>query len=88
MISTLGCPYFAALGSRAPRALREMFPGAQRKARDLLGKLLVWDPRMRVSAEQALRHPYLNKYHDPEDEPVCSPTFDFSFEQQVEISIC
>ena len=45
-------------------------------ALDLLSKMLVFDPRQRCSVEEALRHPFLQRYHDPEDEPVCAP-FDF-----------
>ncbi len=35
---------------------------------DLLKKLLVLDPDRRLTAEQALAHPYVGKYSDPEDE--------------------
>ncbi|KAG8697057.1 Mitogen-activated protein kinase, partial [Ceratobasidium sp. 394] len=30
----------------------------------------------------ALAHPYLAVWHDPNDEPVCSSTFDFGFEDE------
>ena len=32
--------------------------------------MLVFDPKKRVRAEQALAHPYLAPYHDPTDEPA------------------
>jgi mitogen-activated protein kinase 1/3 len=39
------------------------------------------DPRKRLTVEQCLSHPYLDAYHDPEDEPSCPPLdpsfFDF-----------
>jgi serine/threonine protein kinase len=39
------------------------------------------DPRKRFTVEQCLTHPYLDSYHDPEDEPSCAPLdpsfFDF-----------
>jgi mitogen-activated protein kinase 7 len=44
-----------------------------------LEKLLDFDPARRLTVEQALQHPYLETYHDPEDEPTHS-AFDFAFE--------
>jgi hypothetical protein len=41
--------------------------------------MLVFDPKKRVRAEQALAHPYLAPYHDPSDEPVAEEKFDWSF---------
>lgn len=35
---------------------------------DLLNKLLEFDPAKRITVEQALEHPYLNAYHDADDE--------------------
>ena len=49
------------------------------KAIDLLEKMLVFDPRKRIRAGEALAHPYLAPYHDPTDEPVAEEKFDWSF---------
>lgn len=46
---------------------------------DLLEKMLVFDPRLRVRAGDALAHEYLAPYHDPSDEPVADEKFDWSF---------
>ncbi len=46
---------------------------------DLLEKMLVFDPRMRVRAGDGLAHEYLAPYHDPSDEPVAEEKFDWSF---------
>ena len=48
-------------------------------ALDLLEKMLVFDPRTRITAAQALSHPYLAPYHDPTDEPEADEPFDWSF---------
>jgi len=51
----------------------------QGTAIDLLEKMLVFDPRKRVRAGDALAHEYLSPYHDPTDEPVAEEKFDWSF---------
>jgi p38 MAP kinase len=38
----------------------------------------VWDPSQRISAAEALLHPYTSLYHDPEDEPVAGAPFDWA----------
>lgn len=48
-------------------------------ALDLLEKMLVFDPRTRITAAEALSHPYLAPYHDPTDEPEADEPFDWSF---------
>lgn len=70
------------LGNKEPLAWSSLFPKASKKALSLLSKMLILDPRKRVSVTDALSHPYLNKYHDPDDEPICVPTFNFDFEKQ------
>ena len=40
-------------------------------ALDLLDKMLAFNPHRRITVEQALAHPYLEQYYDPDDE-VCS----------------
>jgi len=34
---------------------------------------LTFDPKKRISVEMTLCHPYLEAYHDPDDEPVAPP---------------
>jgi p38 MAP kinase len=43
--------------------------------------MLDLDPDRRITAEQALAHPYLQQYADPSDEPSSAP-YDQSFEEQ------
>lgn len=40
------------------------------QAIDLLKRMLVFNPLKRITAEQALEHPYFAKLHDPSEEPV------------------
>ncbi|KAJ3051864.1 Mitogen-activated protein kinase [Rhizophlyctis rosea] len=67
--------------SRRPKIpLEKIFPDANPLGLDLLDKLLAFDPRERITAEEALLHPYLEAYHHPDDEPAHPELFDFSFE--------
>jgi len=43
--------------------------------------MLNLDPDLRITAEQALAHPYMQQYADAADEPT-SPPYDQSFEEQ------
>lgn len=45
----------------------------------MLESMLVFAPKTRITAAQALAHPYLAPYHDPSDEPVAEEKFDWSF---------
>ena len=62
---------------RVPFATK--FPSADPLALDLLEKMLVFDPRTRINATDALAHEYLAPYHDPTDEPSAAEVFDWSF---------
>ena len=45
-------------------------------------KMLVVDPMKRISIKDALEHPFLKEFHDPEDEPETEKldAYDFDFE--------
>ncbi|XP_075051777.1 mitogen-activated protein kinase 14 isoform X11 [Mixophyes fleayi] len=59
----------------------DVFLGANPQAVDLLEKMLVLDTDKRITATEALAHPYFTQYHDPDDEPVAEP-YDQSFESR------
>ncbi|KAG7709668.1 hypothetical protein KL948_002391 [Ogataea haglerorum] len=62
------------------------FPHANPLAIDLLNRMLTLNPEDRITVEDALQHPYLEVWHDPNDEPVCAAKFDFSFEETDDIN--
>lgn len=57
------------------------------KALDLIQKCLEFDPKMRLSAEEALAHPYFEGLHDPEDEPSFKGNIDVAFEYDNKLSL-
>ncbi|CAG9465833.1 unnamed protein product [Pedinophyceae sp. YPF-701] len=59
------------LPTPAQVSLREMLPNASDEAIDLLSKLLVFNPKKRITAEEALRHPFVAQFHDEATEPAC-----------------
>ncbi|KAK6643655.1 Mitogen-activated protein kinase 14B [Polyplax serrata] len=71
--------YILSLPTLKKRDFKDVFHGANVLAIDLLEQMLELDADKRITAEQALAHPYLSQYADPSDEPVSAP-YDQSFE--------
>merc|ERR1712156_828787 len=71
--------YIRSLPKMEKKNLHEVFKGANPLAIDLLEKMLELDTDKRITAEQALAHPYLAQYADPTDEPASLP-YDQTFE--------
>ncbi|RIB17943.1 kinase-like domain-containing protein [Gigaspora rosea] len=73
--------YIRSLPFKKRIPISHMFPNANPLALDMLEKLLAFNPSKRITVEEALKHPYLEPYHDPEDEPSANPIpesfFDF-----------
>jgi len=73
--------YVKSLPPFPKKDFHSFFVGANPKAIDLLMRLLLLDPDRRPTAEEALSHPYLAKFHVADDEPICDRHFDDSFEE-------
>lgn len=54
-----------------PRQLSDMYPHASPEALDLLRRLLQFNPNKRITADEALEHPFVAQFHNPADEPSC-----------------
>jgi len=61
--------YLRALPIRKRKPFTQLFPKASADAIDFLQKTLTFDPKKRLTVEEALEHPYISVYYDPEDEP-------------------
>uniref|UniRef100_G3NZN5 mitogen-activated protein kinase n=1 Tax=Gasterosteus aculeatus aculeatus TaxID=481459 RepID=G3NZN5_GASAC len=73
--------YISSLPNMPKRNFASVFIGANPQAVDLLEKMLVLDTDKRITASEALAHPYFAQYHDPDDEPEAEP-YDQSFESR------
>uniref|UniRef100_A0A8C5BB30 mitogen-activated protein kinase n=1 Tax=Gadus morhua TaxID=8049 RepID=A0A8C5BB30_GADMO len=73
--------YIQSLPFMPQQDLEKIFRGANPMAVDLLKRMLVLDCDGRISACEALAHPYFSQYHDPEDEPE-APLYDQTLESK------
>jgi len=61
------------------RSYKELYPAASDEALDMLQHLLSFNPNKRYTAVDALEHPYVAAFHNPEEE--------YSSDHKIEISI-
>lgn len=75
-IDSIRCPPVNMLLDSIPetkiKSLNTMMPSASDEAIDLIKNLLKFNPNKRLTAEDALLHPYLEEFHNPDDEPACN----------------
>lgn len=55
--------------------LVQLFPGMDPTALDVLDRMITFNPQKRITVDQALAHPYLERYHDVSNEPVAPKPF-------------
>jgi mitogen-activated protein kinase 15 len=70
-----------------PRALNEMFPSASLEALDLLRTCLAFNPGKRILAKDALRHPYVVQFHNPEDEFECPQVISIPIDDNTKLTV-
>ncbi len=68
-----------------PADLETLLPGASPDALDLIHGLLQINPDKRLSAEQALAHPYVAQFHDPEHEPSVGRTITIPIDDNTKV---
>ncbi|XP_072928921.1 mitogen-activated protein kinase 14A isoform X2 [Hemitrygon akajei] len=71
--------YVRSLIPQEKKKFQQIFPTMKAQAVDLLERMLNLDPDRRITASEALEHPYLSEHHDPNNEPEAEP-YDDSFE--------
>lgn len=70
-----------------PKSLVEMFPKSKPEAVDLMKKLLQFSPEKRITADEALKHPFVSLFHNPQDEPLCPHPIRLYFNDNKKYSI-
>lgn len=64
MDSPLANNILSGINALKKKSFQSFFPGAGDDALDLIRGLLAFSPVNRLTAEQALRHPYVKDFHD------------------------
>ncbi|XP_032437734.1 mitogen-activated protein kinase 15 isoform X1 [Xiphophorus hellerii] len=62
-------------------------PSVPPDALDLLKGLLVFNPDKRLTAEQALHHPYVSRFHNPAKEPALNYDVVLAVDDDVQLSV-
>ncbi|CBZ29942.1 putative map kinase [Leishmania mexicana MHOM/GT/2001/U1103] len=69
--------------SHRPQAdWRQRYPKASSEALDLLRRMLVFNPKRRITVLQAMRHPFLVQLHDDADDNISYTLFRFDENEQ------
>eukprot|EP01116_Phalansterium_solitarium_P024141 TRINITY_DN874_c0_g4_i1.p1 TRINITY_DN874_c0_g4~~TRINITY_DN874_c0_g4_i1.p1 ORF type:complete len:368 (+),score=101.54 TRINITY_DN874_c0_g4_i1:111-1214(+) len=90
-IESIDSPYAATMSESIPQSTKkevaELFPKASQDALNLLKRLLVFNPKDRLTAEQALDHPYVGQFHNASEEPACPFAIKISIDDDHKYSI-
>jgi serine/threonine protein kinase len=79
--------YIESLANKEKQDIKVLTGSKDTECMDLLNKMLDLDPNCRISVEEAIKHPYFESLHDPEDEPVFEGEIDFDFESDSNLSL-
>eukprot|EP01103_Thecamoeba_quadrilineata_P018958 TRINITY_DN7497_c0_g1_i1.p1 TRINITY_DN7497_c0_g1~~TRINITY_DN7497_c0_g1_i1.p1 ORF type:complete len:424 (+),score=97.47 TRINITY_DN7497_c0_g1_i1:56-1327(+) len=90
-IEAINSPFSSTMLESLPpstaKPLSDLFPNASAQALELLKLTLEFNPEKRITAEQALAHPYLSQFHNPSDEPACEREIKIAIDDDRKFSI-
>ena len=79
--------YVEAFPVTRAKDLKEIFPNISANELDLLTKMISFNPKNRISLEQALNHPYFFPVRDPNYEILANDPADFIFDGDHEVDM-
>ncbi|CAD8144384.1 unnamed protein product [Paramecium pentaurelia] len=79
--------YLKSFPKKPKVAFVEIFPGAPPEALDFLDKCLQFSPKIRITLDQAIEHPMLQKVRDKKKETVAPGPIYLDFEQEGDLQI-
>jgi mitogen-activated protein kinase 1/3 len=74
--------YLKSFPSRKRVDLSELYPGSGKEALDLLEKMLIFNPKKRITIDEALSHPFLKKVRDLNREKAADGAIKMEFEKE------
>mmetsp|Transcript_49817 Transcript_49817/g.91218 ORF Transcript_49817/g.91218 Transcript_49817/m.91218 type:complete len:509 (-) Transcript_49817:79-1605(-) len=90
-IASMKSPFAATMLESLPKTrakqLSEMFPRATAEALDLLRCCFQFNPGKRITAKEALRHPYVVQFHNPDDEFDCDRTIRIPIDDNTKLRV-
>ena len=63
------------------------FPGSSEESLDLLQKMLIFDPKKRITVQQSLEHPFFKSVRDTSKEEEATFNLEFEFEDDNNLSV-
>ena len=78
--------YIKSFKKKAKTPLKEIYPGSTDESIDFLNKTIIFNPKKRLTIDEALAHPLLQKVRDPKKEIVASGAIALDFEKEGDLT--
>ncbi|KAM8966314.1 mitogen-activated protein kinase 15 [Pelodytes ibericus] len=86
--SEYGASVIGRINPRHRMSLQELLPvTCPPEALDLLNRLLIFNPDKRLTADEALQHPYLRRFHAPVREPALDYDVILPLDDDIQLSV-